>query len=1111
MIKSSSIYFLIFLLFILIPACKDNSISTQYQFELLDKNVTGIDSKNELSPSLDLNVFNYMYFYNGGGVSVADFNNDGLIDIFFTRNMQADQIYLNEGNFQFKNISSSCGIDTEGGWSAGASAIDINNDGLMDIYISRLGEYRNIEGRNQLFICTHIDEKGIPHYENRASKYKLDLKGFGTQASFFDYDLDGDLDMFQLNHSLHENGTFGQRHRFDSNHDLSGDKLMRNDNGIFTDVTMSSGILSTVIGYGLGIATSDFNHDGWPDIYICNDFHENDYLYINQKDGTFKDELIEKIRHTSRFSMGVDIADINNDGESEIFSLDMHPYDPFIMKSSLGEDSYAIFNFKVGYGYNHQYARNNLQLNNGNGTFSEIGLYADVYASDWSWAPLFFDFDNDGNKDLFISNGIPKRMNDIDYVNFVSNDEVQWKIKMDELEETDLALSEKLPEIKLYNQFFKNNGNLTFGRINDHIKNNRISFSNGSAYADFDNDGDLDAVVNNIDDEPFIYKNLYKNTEDKKRNFIHLKLKGSEQNIQAIGAKLIVKYADQIFVTENYPVRGYQSNVENGLFLGLGAVTDPDSIILIWPDQSFSLLSNEIVNNIKQISWEPGLPEINQNTPQSTPHTKLELADISESTGLDFVHDENPFVEFNREQLIPHMVSREGPALAIGDINGDGLEDVFFGGAKRRRNKLYLQSSNGQFKTSIQKELVRDSIYEDVDACFADIDNDGDLDLIIASGGNEYKESSVYMSSRIYKNNGKGQFRRIPSCLDDIKLVASCVEAADYDNDGDIDLFLGARSIPWNYGKLPSSYILQNDGKGVFTDVSSDVAKDLSELGLIKDAIWYDFDADYDLDLALAIEWGPMTLLVNESEGFIKKEISLSNGWWNCIIPADFDNDGDIDFIAGNLGKNSKLKASVEKPVKMYIGDFDKNGQVEQLFTFFFNNEEIVFHTYKEITSQMPDFKKEFLFAKEFAKAEISDFIKETKLTDKDILQVYVFENSYFENQGSLNFKRKDLPQRLQFSPITTGLVMDKNKDGMLDIILAGNYYENNIELGRYDADYGNLLINSENGFLEENLHPLFLEGQVRKVLPIRMNNSEAYIFAKNDEASSILTINLKQ
>jgi len=542
---------------------------------------------NQPLPSQYFNAFNFMYFYNGGGVAVGDFNNDGLQDVFFTANLASNKLFINKGDFKFLDVTRESGMEGIDGWTTGTSVVDINNDGMLDIYVCQIGEYATMRGQNQLYICQGI-ENGIPQYKDNAKEYGLDFSGFSTQASFFDYDLDGDLDMFLMNYSLHQNGTFGQRKSFlGTVHDTSGDKLFKNDEGVFIDVTVESGIHSMVIGYGLGIATADVNLDGWPDIYIGNDFHENDYLYINQQDGTFEDAVTDQMMHTTRFSMGVDIGDVNNDGLSDIFSLDMLPEDPVILKSSLGEDELGVFNFKLGYGYNHQYARNNLQLNNGYGFFNEIGMLAGVHASDWSWSPLLFDFDHDGYKDLFISNGIPRRMNDIDYINWrEANDDFKWKAQLDNLEEDDLVALEMMPEIKLPNKFFRNEKNLRFKDIGDLIGENLNTFSNGSTYADLDNDGDLDIVVNNSMDNPFIYKNMTIENNAENRNYISIDFDGTPDNINGIGSKVVVFKEKEILTYENFPVRGYQSNVQLSLNVGLGNTSEIDSVIVIWPDHN---------------------------------------------------------------------------------------------------------------------------------------------------------------------------------------------------------------------------------------------------------------------------------------------------------------------------------------------------------------------------------------------------------------------------------------------------------------------------------------------------------------------------------------------
>ncbi|MCB0549916.1 MAG: CRTAC1 family protein, partial [Phaeodactylibacter sp.] len=591
-----------------ISSCSGNR-GEEYQFQLLRKEATGLDFQNELRQTPEFNALNYAYYFNGGGIAAADFNQDGLEDLFFTSNMGPNKLFLNRGGFQFEDVTEVAGMAGMGGWTSGASVVDINNDGLQDIYVSQLGDFNGIKGRNQLYVCQKVED-GVPVYLDEAPEYGLALVGFSTQAAFFDYDLDGDLDMYQLNHSLHQNGTFGQKKTFDgTQHPLAGDKLMRNDGGRFTDVTLESGILSTVVGYGLGVATGDINLDGWPDIYIGNDFHENDYLYINQKDGTFKESLNDQMMHTSRFSMGVDMADINNDGFDEVVSLDMHPDDPVILKSAQGENAYDVYNFKLGYGYNYQYARNNLQLNRGDGTFSEIALFAGMYATDWSWASLFLDFDHDGYKDLFISNGIPRRLNDLDYIKFRANNEIRFKAHYNRMEEEDLAVVEKMPEIKIPNRFFRNSGQLRFEDIASRIQGNVPTYSNGAVYVDLDADGDLDLVTNNIEDEPFVYKNLTIEHHKEHHDFLAVSLQGPPRNINAIGARLVVFKGKERLAAEHFPVRGFQSSVSvSRLHLGIGDAGTVDSVLLIWPDHTYQRLDGVQYNQWITLKWKPGLP-----------------------------------------------------------------------------------------------------------------------------------------------------------------------------------------------------------------------------------------------------------------------------------------------------------------------------------------------------------------------------------------------------------------------------------------------------------------------------------------------------------------------
>jgi hypothetical protein len=658
-----------------------------------------------------------------------------------------------------------------------------------------MAKFEHLHGKNQLLICKGVNKNGVPYYEDEASRYGIDFSGFSTHAAFLDYDGDGDLDMFLLNHSVHQNGTFAARKFFIGTYnDVSGDRIYRNDGGHFTDVTKETGINSSAIGYGLGVCVADINLDGWPDIYVGNDFHENDYLYINQQNGTFKEVLNDCMMHTSQYTMGVDVADINNDALPDIISADMLPSDPYILKRSLGEDNYNLFYEKINrYGYNYQYTRNNLQLNCGNGLFSEVGLYAGVAATDWSWSALWMDFDNDGLKDLFISNGIPKRLNDIDYVNFVSNDEIQRKIRENKMDKQNMALVNKFPEIKLYNKFFKNNGTASFSDVANQIKDDRLTFSNGTVYADFDNDGDLDIVVNNIADPVLLYENKTNDKENNK-NFIELKLQGPPNNMNAEGSKLFVFANKGVRTYEKYAARGFQSSMEIPLHVGT-VDTKIDSMLLVWPDHSCQKIEwQNDLSKIITVRYEKNFPQFDFNIlAKYKKNDTRQMKDITQQVNLQYKHEENPFIEFDREPLIPHMVSTEGPALAVADINHDGLDDIFIGAAKRKRPAVFLQANDGKFFKTNQPDLDRDSMYEDVDACWADVNHDNKVDLVVASGGNEFYGQDEHTQPRIYLNDGNNQFKKLPNAFDGIHLTASCVEPYDFNGDGYDDLFVGAR------------------------------------------------------------------------------------------------------------------------------------------------------------------------------------------------------------------------------------------------------------------------------------------------------------------------------
>jgi len=1085
----------------IISCNNENKNSVPVLFEVLKDDKTGLHFNNQVTPTENFNMFKYMYFYNGAGVGAGDFNNDGLTDLFFASNQGDNKLYINEGKLHFKDITAEATIPQDKGWSTGVSVVDINNDGLLDIYVCKVGKFEILNSKNQLLVCKGI-KNGIPVYKDEAKEYGLDFSGFSTQAAFFDYDMDGDLDMYLLNHSIHQSSSFAPRNNFVNTYSsLSGDRLFRNDINRFTDVTKQSKINSSEIGYGLGIAVSDINLDGWPDLYIGNDFHENDYLYINQKNGTLSEVNNQQLMHTSKFSMGVDIADANNDGYPEIISMDMLAADPYILKRSLGDDDYDVFFSKIASGYNYQYSRNTLQYNRRNGVFSETGVYSGISATDWSWAPLWMDFDNDGLKDLFIANGIPKRLNDMDYVNFIYNTEIQEKLKNNDMKNKDMALMKKFPEIKIPNKFYKNKNDLQFQDMETAVANDQSTYSNGAVYADFDNDGDLDVVVNNINDPALLYENKTVN-----KNFTAVKLTGSTKNINAVGSKLVLFTGEKIETYEKNAVRGFMSGMEIPVHIGLGN-SKIDSAFLIWPDNSFEKIKPDVFTQQLSFTYRVGLPQFNYNSITGVHKNNTNpVTDITAQTGLDYIHQENAFNEFDREPLIPHMLSTEGPALAVDDINKDGLEDVFIGASKTYHNAIFLQQPGGTFIKTVQPEMLADSMYEDVNATWADVNNDGNIDLIIASGGNEYYGSDEHLLPRIYLNDGKANFKKLPHAFAGINVTASVVVANDINGDGFVDLFLGGRTVPWNYGEIPRSYLLLNDGTGKFIDVTEAHAKELVKVGMVTNAVWFDIDKDNDKDLVVSCEWGGITAFVNEKGNFTKKELTDKKGWWNFVLPVDIDNDGDIDLIAGNLGLNSRLIASASQPVRLYFNDFDDNGKMEQVLTYYVKDKEITFASKDELQRQIPMLKKKYIYAADFAKATFKDIFPEQKIEHAVISTADYFANAILINNGNLNFTTKALPWESQLTSYRDAAIADFNNDNLPDIILAGNYYSNNIHAGRYDADFGSILINKGKGdFTCENLNGLVIRGEVRHIRPIKIADHTAYIMAKNNDSAVVL------
>ena len=1073
-------------------------------FRLVPSSESGITFINKLNETPEFNILNYMYFYNGGGVATGDLNGDGLTDIYFTANQELNRLYLNTGNLKFKDITEVAGVAGFKGWSTGVTMADVNADGRLDIYVGYLGDYLGYKGRNQLFMNEGNDASGIPHFTDRAIEFGLDLVGFSTQAAFFDYDRDGDLDMFMLNHSLHQLGTFAKATLRKMSHPQSGDKLLRNDNGQFVDVSRSAGIYSSVLGYGLGVVVSDVNVDGWPDIYVGNDFHENDYLYINQGNGTFQELCEEEMMHTSRYTMGVDFADFNNDGFPDLIGMDMLPKKQEILKASAAEDNYEVFNFKVNFGYSQQFARNVLQLNNKDGTFSDIALLSGTEATDWSWSALFADFNLDGHKDILVSNGISRRPNDLDYLNFMQTDSIQIQINK-QLGERELAYISKMPRIKIPNFLFVNNRDSTFTDMAREWGLETPSYSNGAAYADLDNDGDLDIVMNNVDDEAFLYENrtLHKKQLEPPYHFLQFSFKGSEGNTFGVGAKVYVYDSGYLQMQECMATRGFQSAVDYRMTFGTGSKSGVDSALVIWNDGSYQRLGPIKADQHLSLEQKSSMPDYNYTHVSSAPSI-MQMA--TSEIGLPFKHEENDFVEFNREPLIPHMMSSEGPASAVVDINNDGRADVFLGGAKWKKGRIYIQTSHGRFLEQDQPALKLDSTFEDVDAAFFDADNDSDPDLFVVSGGNEFSGTSKYRQPRLYLNDGKGNFAR-SSGIPEVYLAGSCIAVNDLDGDGDLDVFLGARTTTWRYGISPDSFILINDGKGNFEDATLAIAPELLAFGFVKSATWTDIDNDQDDDLVIAAEWSPITVFLNDA-GNLKllqaKDSGLekTNGWWNVIRAIDYDQDGDMDLIAGNLGLNSKLKSTFDEPVKMFVGDFDKNDSTDQILTHFVDGKEYPFHTRDEITKQLPYLKKRFLSYQKFAATDLHGIFDEALLKNAIQYSAYTFETSVIENLGNLRFRMKPLPKAAQFSTVNAILAEDFDHDGNTDIILAGNFYPVNIQMGRYDASFGVYLKgNGHGGFraLTPVESGISIKHQTRAFRKIKIGETDYFLAIRNN------------
>jgi len=1069
-------------------SCKKNKPSL---FVL--KNDSGIDFNNQLSPNPDLNILTYLYYYNGGGVASGDFNNDGLIDLYFTGNQVADRLYLNLGDLKFKDITKASGIDNNTGWTTGVTIVDINNDGLLDIYVCQVGQFKTISGQNLLFVNQGVNDSGVPAFKEEASKYQLDIISFATQSAFFDYDLDGDLDMYLLNHSVYPNRTYGKgtsRQLIDT---LAGDKLFENQEGLFIEVSENSGIFQGKIGYGLGLGVSDLNHDGYPDLYIGNDFFENDYLYINQKDGTFKELISDNqnsVGHTSHFSMGNDIADIDNDGWTDIVSLDMLPQDLQAYKTSGREYNNSVYDQYLKNGYRPQYMQNMLLHNQNGNFFQETAFASGISATDWSWSPLIVDLDNDGHKDLFVSNGILGATNDMDFINFIANRKIQEQLNKG-MEEKDLKFTEQLPQRKLSNYFFRNNGDLSFTDSSLNWFQQLPSFSNGSTYADLDNDGDQDLVVNNVNSIAFLLENK---TESFDNQFIKIKFKGSEKNTMGIGSKIKV-FTDTLSIyLENYTTRGYLSAVAPEMTVGIGPRDKVDSLIVIWPDGKSQKLKAIKSGTTQVLDYKMASHET--LIKKSSKAELLSSAPIS----LNYSHRELPSYEFGREPLIPYSKGDEGPKVSVGDVNGDALDDVYIGGGKKQSGALYLQTENNSFVIAQQPdfELVKDN--EETDNLFFDADNDGDLDLIVVSGGNEYIRGPE-LQPVLYLNNGV-KFE-ISTSFPDIELNAAVVKATDLDADGDQDLIIGANASPRKFGRIAKNYVLYNDGAGNFEDLSAARAASFADAGLIEDIQITDLNNDDLPDIIAVGHWMPITIFMNSGQGFHlmpNNNLAKTHGLWNHIRVADFDKDGDQDFIVGNWGQNTRLQASIDHPMQLYIADFDLNGKEEAILTSFQQGQETVFSSKDELTKQIPSINKKFLSYKDFANAEFNALFDKKTIQGATLKKVYELSSCYFENIGNGEFKKHTLPFQAQLSSIKTIYLDDFNRDGFIDILAAGNDYGISTQLSRLDASHGLLLINDKKGFFTIDTETyLNIPGKSRDIAEISIQEKKYLIITLNN------------